>query len=54
LAKFSKRHYITIAETIKNSENSKYDVALKLAKVFQADNERFDFKRFAKAAQITT
>ena len=50
---FSKRHYEAIAKVIREAENTKYDVALKLAEVFQADNERFDFKRFAKAAQIT-
>ena len=53
MTKFSKRHYIAIAETIKNSENSKYAVAQELAKMFSEDNERFSFKKFAKASGIT-
>jgi len=53
MAKFSKRHYVAIAETIKNAENNKYAVAQELAKMFQEDNERFSFKKFAKATGIT-
>jgi hypothetical protein len=53
MAKFSKRHYVVIAETIKNSENSKYAVAQELAKMFLEDNERFSFQKFAKASGIT-
>ena len=51
--KFSKRHYIVIAEAIKNAENSKYAVAQDLAKLFAEDNERFSFQKFAKASGIT-
>jgi hypothetical protein len=51
--KFSKRHYIAIAETIKNTENSKYEVAKNLAKMFFEDNEKFSFQKFAKACGIT-
>jgi len=53
MAKFSKRHYIAIAQVIRNSESDKYTVAKNLAEMFQEDNERFDFKRFAKACGIT-
>jgi hypothetical protein len=37
--KFSKRHYIAIAEIIKNTENNKREVAKNLAKMFSEDNE---------------
>jgi len=53
MTKFSKKHYIAIAETIRNSENSKYAIAQELAKMFQEDNEKFSFKKFAKACGIT-
>lgn len=53
MTKFSKRHYIAIAETIRNSKNSKYAVAQELANMFQEDNERFSFQKFAKASGIT-
>ena len=37
--KFSKRHYVAIAETIRTSENSKYKVAKQLATMFSEDSE---------------
>jgi hypothetical protein len=52
---FSKRHYEKIAQLIKNSDaKTKYELAQDLAKLFQADNPRFSFKRFAQAVGITT
>jgi hypothetical protein len=53
MTNFSKKHYVAIAEIIRNSENSKYSVAQELAKLFQQDNERFSFAKFAKACGIT-
>jgi hypothetical protein len=49
MAKFSRRHYRAIAEVILNSQSDKYVVAENLAKMFAEDNERFDFRKFAKA-----
>ena len=51
---FSKKHYEKIAKIIRESENSKCAIAQELAKMFQADNERFSFQKFAKACGITT
>jgi len=50
-SKFSKQHYEILANVIKTSEN-KHVLALRLAEIFQADNERFNFKKFAKASGI--
>jgi hypothetical protein len=51
--KFSKRHYEKIAQTIKESENSKFEVAKSLAEMLAEDNERFSFSKFAKACGLT-
>ena len=50
---FSKRHYEAIAKVIREAENSKYAVAEELAQVFQEDNKRFNFRKFAIACGIT-
>jgi hypothetical protein len=52
---FTKKHYEAIAKLIKESTaQTKYQLAQDLAKLFQQDNERFSFKKFAKACGITT
>jgi ribonucleotide monophosphatase NagD (HAD superfamily) len=52
MSKYSKKVYVIVAETLAESTN-KYDFAMKISAKFQLDNERFDFKRFAKAAHVT-
>jgi hypothetical protein len=51
--RFSKKTYVLVAQTIREAKDSKYDVAMRLAEKFQADNARFSFERFAKASGIT-
>ena len=61
---FSKRHYALVAEILKDkrtdfgpgiAQDVIQSIALRFARVFQADSERFDRERFliAAGAQVT-
>ena len=54
MSKFSKQHFEALAKLIRESDaKTKYELAQDMAKLFSEDNERFSFKRFAKACGIT-
>ena len=52
MAKFSRRPYRAVADVIRQSQSDKHVLSENLAKMFAEDNERFDFRKFAKACGI--
>lgn len=54
MVKYTRRHYKDIAELLKqiSPKAKRKEAAKKYCKMFEADNERFDEKRFLTACDL--
>jgi len=51
---FTKQHFIALAKLLKETDASnKYQLAQDMAKLFQADNEKFNVQKFFKTCGLT-
>ena len=51
---FTKQHFEALAKLIKTSDaKTKFELAQDMAKLFSADNEKFNVQKFFKASGLT-